>query len=77
MISVDCIMNALEHCKVRLPFFLIHPVQDVFSPDEPVHFPQVFSHLLEYQPHHDFLHRELLSAHKELKTQHNVVYDAM
>ena len=21
MISVDCIMNALEHCKVRLPFF--------------------------------------------------------
>ena len=26
MISVDCIMNALEHCKVRLTFFLIHPV---------------------------------------------------
>ena len=22
MISVDCIMNALEHCKVRLSFFL-------------------------------------------------------
>ena len=21
MISVDCIMNALKHCKVRLPFF--------------------------------------------------------
>ena len=21
MISVDCIINALEHCKVRLPFF--------------------------------------------------------
>ena len=26
MISVDYIMNALEHSKVQLPFFLIHPV---------------------------------------------------
>ena len=26
MISVDCIMNTLEHSKIRLTFF-IHPVQ--------------------------------------------------
>ena len=24
MISVDCIINALERCKVRLPFFYMH-----------------------------------------------------